>query len=359
MSTYPTLKPGVNYLIEHKVNRSEIYVGTATNGINLTSHAAILFIEKCDGSNELQEIISEIGISGGQAIEILQPLLTHNLISLYPNPVPQSEIEDLATQISAARIKPELNTIAWRGTELGVTEVLNRANFPINILGSNRLAFALLELFLATGYLSCKLVNESKGEIAPSLVGATPFRVGDIGQPLLKIEERIARDYALNVALLIRSKALRKPNSVEGSYEIRPVLTIKTSDFLPDQITDLMLDGRPHLQIGNLNSGKIEFGPLVIPGKTPCYNCILLWRSEEMKDLANLFLSNLLSKPLELPAASVTYLAGLVVMLIDNFFAMEKSFLIGSSIVINLLKPLEFTERFWQPHPRCGCLELL
>ena len=356
MSTYPTLKPGVNYLIEHKVNRSEIYVGTATNGIKLSSHAAILFIEKCNGSNELQEIISEIGISGGQAIEILQPLLTHNLISLYPNPVPQSEIEDLATQISAARIKPELNTIAWRGTELGVTEVLNRANFPINILGSNRLAFALLELFLATGYLSCKLMNESKGEVAPALVGATPFRVGDIGQPLLKIEERIARDYALNVALLRKSKGLNKPNCVDGSYEIRSVLTIKTSDFLPDQITDLMLDGRPHLQIGNLNSGKIEFGPLVIPGKTPCYNCISLWKNERFAKFA---ISQKLKAPLEISAAGVTYLTGLIVSLVDNYFALGKSFLFGSSILVNLLKPLEYTERFWQPNPRCGCLELL
>jgi hypothetical protein len=63
--------------------------------------------------------------------------------------------------------------------------------------------------------------------------------------------------------------------------------------------------------------------------------------------------------PLELPAASVTYLAGLIVTLVDNYFALEKSYLIGSSIVVNLLRPLEFTERFWQPHPRCGCLELL
>ena len=136
-------------------------------------------------------------------------------------------------------------------------------------------------------------------------------------------------------------------------------LILNTSQFPLEDYADLIVDGVAHIQIGNLDAGKIEVGPIVIPGKTPCYNCILLWRSEEMKDLANLFLSNLLSKPLELPAASVTYLAGLVVMLIDNFFAMEKSFLIGSSIVINLLKPLEFTERFWQPHPRCGCLELL
>ena len=344
------LKPGVNYLIEHNERRSEIYVGTATAGIKLSSHAAILFIQKSNGQSELNEIMGEIGISNTQALEILQPLITHNLIALLNRPTPIMESEDFATQISAARIKPELNTIAWRSNEGAISELIRRANFTIHIQGSNRLAFALLELFLSIGYLNCKIIGINKGEVAPQLIGATPFRIGDIGLPLNNIQEKINRDFALNFSALKADKNLE----IKGKKGVD--LLIKTSDFLPDQITNLMLDGVAHLQIGNLSAGKIEIGPLVIPGKSPCFNCIWLWRSERFYKLE---IAQKMSSPLEISAAGVTYLSGLIVTLVDSYLAQERSFLIGSSLLINLLKPLDYSERFWQPNPKCGCLELL
>lgn len=352
MKSFPALKPGVSYLIEHQEKESVIYVGTANTGIKLTSHAAILFIQKSNGESELKEIISEIGISDGQALEILQPLLTHNLISLSPYPATSIlyDSDDFATQVSAQRITPELNLLAWRANAIATKELANRTQYSIHIMGENRLAYTLLEIFLAIGYSNCKVVNNVKGEVVPQLIGATPFRMSDIGQPLSGAIEKIKKEYALSLG------ALDQRNLVEVTERKTPDLAIKTSDFLPDQIRNLTLDGVPHLQVGNLISGKIEVGPIVIPGKSPCYNCIWLWKSGKFNKFA---IANKVAQPLEMPAAGVTYLAGLLVTLIDSYFALKRSFLIGSSLSINLLKPLEYTERFWQPNPKCGCLELL
>ena len=353
MSSYPALRPGVNYLIKHEEHQSYALVGTANFGIKIVGHNSILFLQKAKGQLELNEIMKDIGLTSNQLLEVIEPLIRNNLLILSTTPTylnPTGE-DDVSRNVSANRITPELNTLAWRKTPSPVLDLISRREKEILILGENRLAFALFELFQSIGYLNCKVIEKTKGEVHSQLVGATPIRMSEIGVRLSEMRERIIREYALNFA------ALRVKN--QGLKLSPEKLVINTSQFQLEDYADLIVDGAAHIQIGNLNAGKIEVGPIVIPGKTPCYNCILLWRSEEMNDLANLFLSNLLLKPLELPAASVTYLAGLVVLLIDNFFAMEKSFLIGSSIVINLLKPLEFTERFWQPHPRCGCLELL
>lgn len=353
MSSYPVLRPGVNYLIKHEDNQSYALVGTANFGIKIIGHNSILFLQKAQGQLELNEIMKEIGLTSNQLLEIIEPLLRNNLLILSTTPtyINLHGEEDVSRNVSANRIAPELNTLAWRKTLSPIVDLISRRDKEIVILGENRLAFALFELFQSVGYLNSKVIEKHKGEVHSQLVGATPIRMSEIGVRLSEIRERIIREYALNFnALKVRNMELH-PSPGK--------LIINTSHFPLEEYADLIVDGAAHIQIGNLNAGKIEVGPIVIPGKTPCYNCILIWRSEQMNDLANLFISNLLAKPLELPAASVTYLAGLIVMLIDNFFSLEKSFLIGSSIVINLLRPLEFTERFWQPHPNCGCLELL
>ena len=380
MSYFPALRPGVKYLIEHHENHSSIAVGTANFGIKLSGHSAILFIQKANGQKALADILSEIGISNSQALEILQPLLTHNLLSLLTSPSLNSdkEIIDVATKVSLNRCEAELNTLAWRNTSAPVRELGSRADKAIIILGGNRLAFALFELFISIGFHNCQIVEElnagSKlsGNVAPELVGGTPFRMSDIGQPIKSSIDRIIREYSLNLTGISVNGVTNKrkensPNELkslstvvqpDNETKVKPLI-ISTTDLLPDQLLNLTIDGNVHLQIGSLSAGKVEIGPIVYPGKTPCYNCISLWKSEKSSEIRNLKVAHTVAPPLELPAASVTYLAGLVVSLIDSYFAINKSFLIGSSLVINLLKPLEYLERFWQPNPKCGCLELL
>ena len=359
MSAYPVLKPGVNFIVEHNAESSSALVGTTNFGVRLSGHSAILFLQKLDGVRELNEIINEIGISNNQALEFLTPLVANNLLNLTSAPAIKGPEAwpDFAQQVAIERLLPELNTISWRKTSAPNQELLARADKEIFILGDNRLAFALFELFQTSGYLNSRMVTNLKGPIPASLIGATPFRMSDIGRPLIEGQDQVKREFGLNIGV-IASKELALKTPTKSPLNPSRIY-IRTTSFPIEDLPELILDGESHLQISNLTAGKIEIGPIVIPGQTPCYNCIALWKAERSKNFASLNITNELAAPLELPVAAVTLISGLIVSLIDNYFALEKSFLIGSSIVVNLLKPLEYTERFWQPHPRCGCLELL
>ncbi|MEN9735542.1 MAG: hypothetical protein RL129_252 [Actinomycetota bacterium] len=349
--TYPTLRPGVTYVIEHRKDRSTISVGLATRAIELSGHAAILLIQKFNGQNELAQILQEAAITPNQALEIITPLLVHRLIYLAPTPTkPVDPNTNLTTLVTTARTIPELNLLGWRDSTAPMQEIISRAEKKILIIGENRLGFAIFELLHSIGYLNTKLEN-TKTEISPELIGGTPFRISDLAAPSALATKQIVREYGLNLRILDQSFR-------ENQKGERWDLIINTSEILPDQLAHYLEQGICHLQIGNLSEGKIEVGPIVIPGQTPCINCINLWKSEKMAKFSKLFVATKVMAPLEIPAAGVAFISGLVTTLTDNFFALNKSFLIGSSVLLNLLKPLDYVERFWQPNPRCGCLEL-
>ena len=137
--------------------------------------------------------------------------------------------------------------------------------------------------------------------------------------------KQIVRESALNLSVLDQSLA---KNETSERWD----LIINTSEILPDQLAHYMELGVSHLQIGNLTEAKIEIGPIVIPGQTPCFNCINLWNSEKMAKFSKLFVATKVMAPLEIGSAGVAFISGLVATLVDNFFALNKSFLIGSSV---------------------------
>ena len=149
-----------------------------------------------------------------------------------------------------------------------------------------------------------------------------------------------------------------------------------------------------HLPISNLIENTIVLGPIVIPGKTPCLNCLSLWRSEQFPH-HNSFemlaaLDNGEGKGLELPSAQVALLTGLIATHIIQFCTSENGTsengtsenstsqnhaakLIGATLAINLFDPIDLGSlanqssladrgigyRYWQPHPACGCQRLI
>jgi hypothetical protein len=146
-----------------------------------------------------------------------------------------------------------------------------------------------------------------------------------------------------------------------------------------------MSENLVHLPISNLVENKIVIGPIVIPGKTPCLNCLNLWRSDQFPH-HNSFeilaaLDSGAGKSLELPAAQVALLTGLITTQViqyctslaseDSKLASEDSNsaakLIGATLTIDLFDPLDsiassdeaFGYRYWQPHTSCGCQRLI
>ena len=254
-----------------------------------------------------------------------------------------------------ARALGELNLVSWRGDKDPMFSLVRRSNCKIEIIGSSKIAFNLFSILVSSGYIKTKINYQPREYVGANLVGETLFSEGDLGQKLKAAIRRKRREIGLNLAPLIA----KGEQGTSELFEEEPAILIFTQNLLPDQIQDLMYSGIAHLQISNFQRGYVEIGPLIIPGQTPCLNCVNNWRSEARESFEKINILNRVADPLDISAAATAFLAGLIVSLVDNYFASGSSFLIGSSVVIDLAHPLNYIERFWQPNPSCGCLELL
>jgi hypothetical protein len=157
-----------------------------------------------------------------------------------------------------------------------------------------------------------------------------------------------------------------------------PDLIISTESIPQETIQSWLSENIVHLPISNLAENKIVIGPIVIPGKTPCLNCLNLWRADQFPHHNSFEILAALDsgegKGLELPAAQVALLTGLITTQVIQYctsLASEDSNsavkLIGATLAINLFDPLgsisssdeTFGYRYWQPHISCGCQRLI
>ena len=124
-----------------------------------------------------------------------------------------------------------------------------------------------------------------------------------------------------------------------------------------------------------------QYLAIVIPGKTPCLNCLDLWRSEQFPHHNSFEILAALDsgegKGLELPAAQVALLTGLITTQVIQYCTSvgiqnvvnseDAAKLVGATLAINLFDPLNsislddetFGYRYWQPHTSCGCQRLI
>ena len=233
--------------------------------------------------------------------------------------------------------------------------------------------FSLIKLTDRTGSAS----HDSAIQIEPSEVCGLAIRGSDVG--LRK---------ALVLADLARNSQLFPAEKLE--FPTKPDFIIST-ESIPQETMQLWLsDEIAHFPISNLIENRVVLGPIVIPGKTPCLNCLNLWRSEQFPH-HNSFemltaLDNGEGKGLELPSAQVALLSGLVATHVIQYCTSQHGTsqnhsvkLIGATLAINLFDPIgsgslahqnylagqdylaneEIGYRYWQPHPACGCQQLI
>ena len=398
LTKYPALKPGVNFFkvagegsIEDTVKEtSDIYIGFSHRGIELKFEIAFDLLCLLDGGRTLGSIISaiEADVKSTDLIsEVLLVLSNEGLIDFRSSPVPKlsPKKELLAANFvnSTNRMRAEANLYSWH-PDVGIkkdTEALIglRRNFSIIIYGRNRLALSLFAVLQASGFAQIKLTDrvgsashDSTVQIEPSEVCGLAIRGSDVG--LRK---------ALVLADLARNSQLFPSENV--LFPELPDLIISTESIPQETMQSWLSENIVHLPISNLVENKIVIGPIVIPGKTPCLNCLDLWRSDQFPH-HNSFeilaaLDSGAGKSLELPAAQVALLTGLITTQViqyctslaseDSKLASEDSNsavkLIGATLTIDLFDPLDsiassdeaFGYRYWQPHTSCGCQRLI
>jgi hypothetical protein len=403
LTKYPALKPGVNFFKVAGHDCSGIYIGFSNRGIELNFEIAFELLCFFDGSHSLKKIISmisamsEIEVAEGRNLEesifqiskILQLLSDVRLIefrtSPLPGKLPNKDLLPVNLVNSLKRMRAEAHLYSWHPQiENGIsaeTLISKRRYFSIMIYGRNRLALSLFTVLQASGFSLIKLTDRaysasanSKAQIEPDEVCGLAIRGSDVG--LQK---------ALVLADLARNSQLFPLESLV--FPELPDLIISTESIPQETMQSWMSENIVHLPISNIIEDKIIIGPIVIPGKTPCLNCLNLWRADQFPHQSSFEILAALDsgegKGLELPSAQVALLTGLITTQVIQFLQSNQSIknctsvdskisdgsvkLIGATLAINLFDPLDsisssdetFGDRYWQPHISCGCQRLI
>ena len=407
LAKYPALKPGVQFFRVVGEDCSNVYVGFSNRGIELKFEIAFELLALFDGSRSLGSIISEIAEietdskSRELISEALQALSAERLIEFRSSPLPKlllkKELQAVNVVNSSSRMRAEENLYSWHpdvsAQKDTQTLIGHRRNFSIIIYGRNRLALSLFAVLQASGFALLKLTDrassvsdDSAVQIEPSEVCGLAIRGSDVG--LRK---------ALVIADLARNSQLFPLEKLE--FPLKPDFIIST-ESIPQETMQLWLsDAIAHLPISNLIENRVVIGPIVIPGETPCLNCLSLWRSDQFPHHNSFEILTALDsgegKCLELPSAQVALLTGLIATHVIQFCTSQNSAsqnctskfigaskLIGATLAINLFDPIDsgasssldnessfgnqtslgnqgFGYRYWQPHPSCGCQQLI
>ena len=276
-------------------------------------------------------------------------------------------------------MRAEANLYSWHpqiDNEMSAEDLIGkRRNFSIMIYGRNRLAISLFAVLQASGFALIKLTDrtnsassESRAQIEPDEVCGLAIRGSDVG--LRKAS--VLADLARNSQLFPSENVL---------FPELPDLIISTESIPQETMQSWLSENIVHLPVSNLIENKIVLGPIVIPGKTPCLNCLNLWQADQFPHHNSFEILAALDsgegKGLELPAAQVALLTGLITTQviqyctsvgIHNVVNSEDAVkLVGATLAINLFDPLNsislddetYGYRYWQPHTSCGCQLLI
>ena len=391
---FPALRPGVSFFKIAGQNRSDIYVGFNNRGIELKFQIAEQLLRLFDGRRSLKNITSIIEAGQDQnpnssdatqssIAQILHVLSDERLIefrtSPLPSQLPKKDLLPVNIINSRNRMRAEENLYSWHpqvDNGLSAEALIDkRRNFSIMIYGRNRLALSLFAVLQASGFTQIKLTdrtnsasNQSVAQIEPADVCGLAIRGSDVG--LRK---------ALVLADLARNSQLFPAENLV--FPTVPDFIIST-ETIPQEAMQIWLSQNiAHLPISNLIENKIIIGPIVIPGKTPCLNCLNLWRADQFPHQNSFEILAALDsgdgKDLELPSAQVALLTGLITTQViqycssldseGNLVFKNSIKLAGATLAINLFDPLDsisssdetFGYRYWQPHLSCGCQRLI
>lgn len=393
-SKYPTLRPGVNFFKIAGPGCSDIYVGFSNRGIELKFEIAEELLRLLDGSNSLEKITSIFEVaedrefkeskSGISQISIILQLLSAGKLiefrtSPLPSKLPNKDLLAVNLVNSINRMRAEANLYSWHpqiDNGMSAEDLIGkRRNFSIMIYGRNRLALSLFAVLQASGFALIKLTDrtnsassESRAQIEPDEVCGLAIRGSDVG--LRKAS--VLADLARNSQLFPSQNVL---------FPELPDLIISTESIPQETMQSWLSENIVHLPVSNLIENRIVLGPIVIPGKTPCLNCLNLWQADQFPHHNSFEILAALDsgegKGLELPAAQVALLTGLITTQVIQYCTSvgiqnvinseDAAKLVGATFAINLFDPLNsislddetFGYRYWQPHTSCGCQRLI
>ncbi len=219
-----------------------------------------------------------------------------------------------------------------------------RRDATVLIDGSTRLALALALSLAAAGV--GRVVVDPAGTVQPADVGIG-YRLADVGLP----RAQVARDALRRAVPAVRT-------AVPGG-RCRADLVVLADALAPDPavLLDLLATRVPHLAV-HAHEGVAVVGPLVVPGRSSCLQCVQLRRAD--LDPAWPKLAAQLVGALPVADVGCTQVAAalaaeqVLAMLAGPSGGVGHPPTWGASLELDPLRG-QLHRRRWPAHPRCGC----
>lgn len=260
-----------------------------------------------------------------------------------------------------ARSAPELAQVEWAevdsvagkrnggnrdgGNRDGGTSILAaRSNFALELSGRSRVITILYSILLASGVTRVRFADRFfKNEVNDLDIGSGALTANDLGLNYYQQLESHRRGLSLF------------PIAIEDRHDIDlspPALTVHYGDCDPEVLIEWSQRKQPHLLIHLPIGDEVVFGPLVMPGTSPCNRCLSLY---EIDNWGYTRFERIPLTPVdELPMAVAYYIAAIVAAEILRFIDGTSS--AGGEVTYinfqNLTSPQVVAIA---RHPLCGC----
>lgn len=363
----PRLKSGIHISRPEPEAEKSLIVAMAHRAISIQHPGARAIIAKFDGTHGAVEISDEIDAPIEVVETVIAELLDAQLLDLTKSKIRlhnrfqstiaeraahnQDQSNDAFFRQLQSRMAPELTQTTWIDDVVdgGVEKLSDRQSFGVEIYGGNRVATMIYCGLLASGVTNTKFSITSRREgaaIADADLGTGILRSNDFGVNYKARLEELSREWSLFPTASKNVKGLNTAPIPERN------LRVVVGNYQPEIIEQFMRDGMDHLFIGQPTGGSAHIGPLVLPGKTPCGNCVELSKSERFGMEQLIPIAPAIE---ELPVAITFQIAGAAVQAILQQIDTGASDLVASQIHFDYLSPIRGLPIRYTRHPKCPC----
>lgn len=360
MAIRPAIKSALT--IWASPNTGEVIIGSQYKSLHLSQTwfgvSTELLLKSFNGQNGIEQISQRSGVGIDQIQALINELKVHNFIDLERTPISYlkrynselgriTQVDDLeavgqdyavSSFIKRMEIESEAISLAPDDIDSGRGAVLKRREFSIIIFGFGKIVTALLGVLSASGFSKVLVINRQSNKSPALKISGEDIAGGVISRS----DIGLARKEVLNKARI--SSLLFQDNLSPIS---KPDLIISVNSATPDVIQRWASEASTYLLVESSNAAEVRLGPLVIPGRTPCYHCLQL--SQGVKR------SNQRSQGIEVGSALAQVLSGIIALDVIALAAGGVSHFLSKSLIYSNSNFHNPKRERWAINPGCGC----
>ena len=347
----PRFKVGITFW-RSSLNR-QLYVGTRAVNYMLPDRLGNMEVEA-----ELKKLVREDSSSTKTRIEngslLVGILDSLNLIDLYESEISyqynanqvknlqNSDRKSLAIANYIERVEIESAGLSHLPgiKDGGVSALLNRRDYGVEIHGAGRMAISIFGALIASGFNGTTLRVDGKLEVSNRDFIGGFLQSEDLGSTLT------------NALVKLRQGSSIFPSNYRGARPTSLVISIGRPN--PERLKEWLDERIPQIYIDFEHPGEVRIGPFVRPGVGPCYNCLDLTEGEVGSPVLGASVHTAGAK-FELATALALTGAGAITTEVARFAATGNSELHKKTIRISLADFYAPQVTTWERHPRCGC----